>query len=98
MPCFPTFLNPYRFSSFEYVVYVVYIHIYIVYYCLKLQNEMFGSDGFFKRGALDGPANKKNCGRSPRFNKKKSFLCLDVRLMKHRAHVLHEQLKGFVQR
>ena len=22
----------------------------------------------------------------------------DVRLMKHRAHVLHEQLKGFVQR
>ena len=59
MPCFPTFLNPYRFSSFEYVVYVVYIHIYIVYYCLKLQNEMFGSDGFFKRGALDGPANKK---------------------------------------
>ena len=22
----------------------------------------------------------------------------DVRLMKHRAHVLHQQLKGFVQR
>ena len=26
------------------------------------------------------------------------YVFLDVRLMKHRAHVLHEQLKGFVQR
>ena len=51
MPCFPTFLNPYRFSSFEYVVYVVYIHIYIVYYCLKLQKEM-SEVMVFSRGGL----------------------------------------------